>query len=107
MGLDKDRVSELRKLSADLKNRLDSTHEEIRRIQSGCRHQWSETVYDPVVHEAYTFEGDPPGTMGVDRRLPMYVPRTEEKRWKRTCRRCDLTEYTERTDTRIDETPRF
>lgn len=66
----------------------------ISKIEKDCRHNWGEAVYDPIRHEGYHDPGDPPGTMGVDRRLPCDVPPRIEKRWKRACKICGYTEET-------------
>ncbi len=63
-------------------------------LEDKCPHSWEEPVYDPIITEGYTCQGDPPGTMGIDWRGPYHVPRKEQKRWKRTCRTCGKTEYT-------------
>jgi hypothetical protein len=56
-----------------------------------CRHDWSEVKYDPIVREGYHYEAS---GGGVDYRPGGYVPRSEEKRWSRTCKLCGHTEYT-------------
>lgn len=103
----RERIAELRKQADDAQRALEGATREIRRIQAECRHQWSEPIYDPIVHEGYADPGDPPGTMGVDRRLPLIVPRSERKRWRRYCPLCDLTQYTDRTDAQVRERPKF
>jgi hypothetical protein len=72
-----------------------------------CQHTWSPTKYEPIIHEGYEDPGDPPGTMGVDRRLPMWVPREEIPVWKRTCEKCGTTEETRRTRDDVKKIPVF
>lgn len=72
-----------------------------------CQHKWGAVVYDPIVTQAYTLPGDPPGTMGVDRQLPCYVPRREEARWKRECSECGEVEYTFNTQDKVEKIPVF
>jgi hypothetical protein len=63
---------------------------------NNCHHQWRKTEYVPVIREAYTSPGDAPGTMGVDFRGPCHVPRSETRRWTRTCEECGLTQTTDK-----------
>ena len=76
-------------------------------VESDCNHDWSDPVYTPDVWEAYTTDGDPPGTLGIDWRGPVHVPRQETPKWTRTCRGCGKTEATTRTTERITATPKF
>jgi len=66
----------------------------ISKIEKNCRHNWSDPIYDPIHHSGYHDPGDPPGTMGVDRRLPCDIPPHTEKRWKRICKTCGYVEIT-------------
>jgi hypothetical protein len=79
---------------------------EIKAIQDNCKHDWKES-YDPIVTEGYRVEGDPPGTMGVDWRGPMWVPREEKPRWKRYCPLCDKTVFTTSTTEEVKKVPRW
>ncbi len=79
----------------------------VESLERNCDHQWSKTVYDPIVQEGYHFEGDPEGTMGIDRRMPSYIPRQEKARWKRVCAKCGKVDYTERTQEQIQKIPVF
>ena len=101
------RVLELKKKIQELKNNLKSSKDELKRIQTSCKHSWGQTIYDPIVEEPYTIPADPPGTMGSDWRGSTYVPRKEISRWKRTCLDCDLTECTERVNEQVSKTPKF
>jgi len=94
--------------------RLERAEMELRNAQNAvssmearCPHEWGDAVYDPVHHKGYRVEGDPPGTMGVDRMLPFHVPPRTDRRWRRECRVCGKVEYTARTDEHVSETPRF
>jgi hypothetical protein len=73
----------------------------------GCKHQWGEVKYTPIIREGYQDPGDPVGTMGVDRRLPMYVPRDEKPQWTRVCSLCGLEEVTARTREETKKVPVF
>lgn len=101
------RVLELMKERDTAQGRLDLSAAELARIQANCRHVWGPEISDPIVAEAHTIPGDPPGTMGVDWRPAVYVPREETPRWKRTCEECGLTQYTERASQTITRRPDF
>jgi hypothetical protein len=62
-----------------------------------CRHEWEPIRYVPRIREGYQSEGDPPGTMGVDWRGPMWIPREETPRWVRKCSKCGHEQFTEST----------
>lgn len=98
------------KLRRDIKyleNTLDAAQEALKKIEGSCDHGWSPTRPDDIHHKGYHDPGDPPGTMGVDRRLSMDVPAKTIKRWKRVCLKCGKTEYTQRTDKQTVETPKW
>lgn len=75
--------------------------------ECNCRHDWGKVVYDPVVREAYTDPGDRPGTMGVDWRGPVHVPREETPRCTRKCKLCGKVEHTFHAETQTSQVPRF
>lgn len=75
--------------------------------QRFCAHEWGETRYTPNIREGYQDPGDPPGTMGVDHRGPMWVPRQEVPRWTRTCTKCTRTETTSHTRDDVKKVPVF
>jgi hypothetical protein len=75
--------------------------------QENCSHDWSKPVYDPIVSGGYEHPGDPVGTMGVDWRGPVYVPRSEKPRWKRECSKCLLREETQRSQDDVRKVPVF
>ena len=79
----------------------------LQELQMGCNHYWTPTVYAPIIHEAYHIAGDPPGTMGVDRQLPMDVPREEIPRWRRECITCGLEQETRQTRDDVKKVPVF
>lgn len=88
------RRKELEKKIANAELDIKEAEEALTRIDKECRHLWGETVSDPIHHEGYTLQGDPPGTMGIDWRGPCYIPATTKARWKRVCQKCGKVEYT-------------
>ena len=92
---------------ARLENELMSAKVRLAAAELQCCHAWGKPAYDPIIHEAYHIAGDPPGTMGVDRQLPMDVPRQEIPRWKRTCGLCGRTETTQQIREDIKKVPVF
>jgi hypothetical protein len=86
---------DLRNLVSRTQREFESAESQLRQYEQNCRHEFTDTVHDPVYHEAYTIPGDPVGTMGVDWRGPCYVPAETIDRWKRECLRCGIVEYTE------------
>lgn len=79
----------------------------LKQERAACSHIWGETKYTPDITPGYHFAGDPEGTMGVDRQLPMDMPRQETPKWTRTCTICGLIETTTRTTVEKRERPRF
>lgn len=86
---------------------LSDLQRELNRLETDCKHIWSTPIADHIYHEGYNDQGDPEGTMGVDRRLPCYIPARTDKRWKRVCSECGKIEYTSRVNEHITETPKF
>lgn len=86
---------------------LDRMRQALAAKQRNCQHVWDAIKYTPDIREGYQDPGDPPGTMGVDRRLPMYVPRQETPKWTRTCKLCDLSEVTTSTRDDVRKVPVF
>ena len=80
---------------------------ELSSIRNNCPHQWGEVQPDHIVREGYTDPGDPPGTMGVDWRGPVYVPAETIHRWRRVCQKCGKIEHTSKTTKQVSETPKF
>lgn len=103
----KDQALALQRQIALLEQQLRAARNQLNSVYTACRHEWGDARYDPIVREAYNDPGDPPGMYGIDRRLPMYVPRQETPRWTRTCRTCGLIEHTERSNEHVTKTPRF
>lgn len=102
-------ASNIRNKIFRLEKELQAARQELENLECRCAHQWEATVYDPIVTPGGYDPGDPPGTMGVDRRLPSYYSGSETPRWRRTCSVCGKTEITTRTDehTTVTKTPRF
>jgi hypothetical protein len=96
-----------------LEYNLNSKKKLLEREVQKCNHQWTGAIADHVYHEGYRIPGDPPGTMGVDWRGPVDVSPKTERRWRRVCRTCGLTQYTGVTqfvagaDGLSVETPKF
>lgn len=88
---------------AHLNKQIEQKKNELLRIERECNnghHNWSDPWYDPIRTEGYMFEGDPPGTMGVDRRPSMYIPASVTERWKRKCKTCGKVEHTTHFETK-------
>lgn len=71
---------------------------EVARQQSNCRHNWGETVSDPIVEDEWIYshlEGH-----GSDP-IPRYKKGGKKytPRWKRTCSLCGKVEYTQKEKT--------
>ena len=92
------KAQELLCQQASQKEALAHTERELAAIQRACNHKWV-LRYDPIVSEGYQDPGDPPGTMGVDRRLPCYINGSTTPRWIRTCSDCGTTQETFRKKT--------
>lgn len=86
---------------------LDKKKGKLAQIERECSHNWGPTEADHIYHEGYHDPGDPPGTMGVDRRLPMDVPAKTIKQWKRVCLKCGKTSRTKRTKENVTEVPEW
>ena len=101
----KPEFKELRKNIVDLIRDLSTNQQQLEELTKRCSHKYTPVAYDPIITEAYTIPGDAPGTMGVDWRGPVYVPRTEQPRWKRECTECGLVEYTTDVAEKIERVP--
>jgi len=97
----------LRREVARIKELYEQAKQQLETAEESCKHDYTEPLYDPIVHEAFHSPGDSEGTMGVDRQLPMDVPRREVPRWYRECRRCGKEEWTERTREEVKRVPLF
>jgi uncharacterized coiled-coil DUF342 family protein len=98
-------AKEFRENIDGLENKLKQFKGKLNELIRNCKHTYRPVVYDPIITEAYTIPGDPPGTMGVDWRGPIYVPREERLRWKRECAECGFVEYTEQIKEKIERIP--
>lgn len=87
-------INELLSNKEKLENELQSLTNQIQSTRTTCQHRWGEVEYCPYVVEGYMDPGDPPGTMGIDRRLPCWIDRQVTPIWKRTCAKCKLTQET-------------
>jgi hypothetical protein len=88
--------AELRGMKAALEN-----------LRRRCQHKWGKTEYTPDYQPGYRIEGDPPGTMGVDWRGPMWVDSKTTPKWTRKCSECGLKQVTERTSDKVEKIPVF
>jgi hypothetical protein len=77
----------LREKILQLKKELADAETQLEKIELHCRHQWKESTSQNRV-EGYNYPGDPPGTMGVDRQLPCYVPGYYENVTTKKCTIC-------------------
>lgn len=75
---------------------LEGRLENLRAQQSRCPHDWGDIEYDPKITKAYSarsWQGPGP----LESHPLVHIPRQELPRWKRECKTCGLTQYTERT----------
>ena len=101
------RASDLRTQVEELTQGLSDAQRDLEQYVDSCSHKFSDPKYDPIRTESYKIHGDAPGTMGVDRRLPMFVPAKTENRWKRECGLCGEVQYTKKVNKSYEETPNF
>ena len=87
---------------------LEDLRRQFSQIQTDCPHEWGNTEYVPDRIPAHT-EGDPPGTMGVDRIPEFRVPEKVIHRWRRTCTLCGYKQETnkEREEKTVKLSPDF
>lgn len=98
----------LREKIKKLEQELESAKKDLAAIERTCPHQWPrKPEYVPEHIPGYHIAGDPPGTMGVDRQLPMDVPPQTIKRWQRRCLLCGKVEITTRIKEEKTEKPVF
>lgn len=90
-----------------LEQKLSDKKDELTLIILKCSHTWGPVESDHIFERGYTIPGDPPGTMGVDYRGPVYVDAKTIKRWRRECFKCGKVEYTSNVEQHITETPKF
>ena len=102
-----EQARQIRERAARLKTESKNADDALSKLEENCDHKYKEPVYEPYETGGYRCEGDPPGTMSVDRQLPFYVPREVHKRWKRECDLCGRVEYTTSIRTETRENPRW
>lgn len=95
----------LREKLAEMEKQVTDARRILKFLEKNCKHNYGPTLYAPIITDTYTIPGDAPGTMGVDWRGPVYVPREERPRWKRECLECGLVEYTQEVKEKIERTP--
>ena len=98
-------VKDAEKAVREANARLADLRRDLAFEEERCSHSWGEAEYVPEHIEGYYSPGDPEGTMGVDRQLPMSVPSRTIPKWKRTCNVCGKVEITDRTKTVTTEKP--
>lgn len=84
---------ELRSFVNQLKEDQRKAENRLEMLVRQCKHDWGSAQYDPIISGGYSYEAS---GGGVDYRPGGYVPRTEGKRWKRTCNLCGKQEYTQK-----------
>jgi hypothetical protein len=89
--------NELRHEIATTEERLIGLKSRLDQIERSCQHKWDKVKYDPIFHPGYQIQGDPPGTMGIDRQGPMWVNAETIKQWSRMCTNCGKIETTQHT----------
>lgn len=92
---------------AELERKLQEKKNALAHVERTCAHKWGETQPDHIYREGYMDPGDPPGTMGIDWRGPVYVPSKTTYRWKRVCFLCGKTEHTSQTTKEVTLKPSF
>jgi hypothetical protein len=83
----------------NLERRLKNSREELEGLQDACDHMWGDTIHHPSTEEwKYLTHPDPE----QERRLamtghpPTGIKVGEPEHWTRTCRKCGLSERTEK-----------
>lgn len=86
---------------ADRIRELESQIQQLKYQQANCSHAWGETVYDPEKgfepyhtgeYECHGIHHDP-----VIRYMDKLIPR-----WKRTCKKCGLEQFTKKEKTKTE-----
>lgn len=91
----------------EVENHLAREKAKLEALEESCGHDWDREEYAPIHKAGYQLKGDPPGTMGVDRELPIYVQPETIDRWRRVCRKCDRVEYTVQSQEILTRLPVF
>jgi hypothetical protein len=107
MPTDLHQILKLESSVANLESELKTQRQTLDNLRNNCTHEWGDTENADIVTPAYTTQGDPPGTMGIDWRGPQYVPEQRTRRWKRKCQCCGLVQYTSEAAPQITEKPVF
>jgi len=86
---------------AGLERDLETQRLTVAHMERTCTHQWDHPfgAANHIYRKGYHIPGDPEGTMGVDRQLPMDVPAKTEERWTRTCQTCGKVEHSKKPRT--------
>jgi hypothetical protein len=98
---------EIRNRIRSAKARIEEAERDLANLLSACSHKWGEAKYTPDIRRAYTHQGDPPGTRGIDWQGPCHVPAEETPKWTRTCAECGKQETTTQVVEKVVKTPRF
>jgi hypothetical protein len=90
----------------DLEQKLERANAKLKRIQTACEHDWSEPVYDPIIHKAYDV---PTVKQGSDFWPGGHVPEQRVPRWHRRCHICGLVQVTDKSEEHVKKTvtPKF
>lgn len=95
LSLDERRRELERRVTQEKQQALCNNHDWV------VKHEWKRV-------EGYYFAGDPEGTCGVDRRMPMNVPSENiDQGWWRTCSKCGLREKAKSVKIETKEVPCF
>jgi hypothetical protein len=103
----KKEIAGLRREVQEHRHALNRAEQELSALERACQHRWAKAIRDDKVTPGYQLEGDPPGTMGIDRQLPCYVPEQREERWRRECQDCGKVEYTSNFNEKTLREPKF
>lgn len=92
---DPDYIKHLQDRARASRGEAEKIEAEIDRLQGGCRHEWGEAKYDPIITKGYHVPGCVPRR--EDGYIPYDfvgyengydVPDKVEKKWSRTCKKC-------------------
>ena len=95
---------DLRDEAERLTESLAKVKKALEQMERSCRHDWGQTVADPIYIEGRFV---PESGGGVDRIREHHVPPQTTSRWKRTCKKCGKIEHTTRTDEKVTRVPKF
>lgn len=87
-----------------LRQQLADAERQLEEAVKNCPHQWTQPIYAPIITEGYTI---PPDGAGSDWRPACHVPRSEVKRWQRTCTICGEVQHTQNVKQETVEHPEF